>query len=161
MTIIAIGMLYCFLHFIFFIAWLGSGRRSEFSVLIFHIFSFLLLSFSVFMIYHSEDDHFIFISGIIALHGIYSLSVLELYSLSQGSYAISILKSLKNNPQEKFKIIKDFHKLGEQKRIFRIEGLRKYFIMMENGKLKLTALGFFASRAIILLRFLANIVEAA
>src|SRR4029077_20843025 len=55
--------------------------------------------------------------GLIAVHGIYSTSFLELWSLAQGSYSISILTGIASQgPLPRSKLVDVFARIGNAKK---------------------------------------------
>lgn len=161
MTLLVIALAWCALHFVAFILWLHWGHRSERSVLIFHLVSFVIFCSVVLLAVVASAIPFTIAVGMIAVHAMYSLSVLELWTLSEGSYAISMLASLKATPVTGTELAARFRPLGEQKRISRIEALEKSGAITINGELKLTQRGAKSARVVSLLRWLANIRDAA
>jgi hypothetical protein len=97
----------------------------------------------------------------VAIHAIYSLSVLELWTLTEGSYAIAMLASLKHKPVTRAELAARFRPLGEQKRTARVEALEKSGAVRIDGELHLTLRGAHIARVVSLLRSLANIRDSA
>ena len=64
-------------------------------------------------------------SGGIAVHGIYSLSILELWSLSEGSYSVAILLELFKSPRTEVYLIERYSALGQAKKDTRLRALRE------------------------------------
>ena len=144
-----------------FIVWLHLRPRSERLVLAFHTVSFLLLSSLALLAAFGGAVPFLLASGMIAIHATYSLSVLELWTLSEGSYAIATLASLKRTPVTRAELAARFRPLGEHKRITRVEALEKSGVVKIDGELKLTPRGSQIACVVSLLRSLANIRDAA
>jgi len=72
------------------------GSRREKGIFLYHFGSALLAGLAGAVFAVLEPDQFV-LSGmvlVLSLHGIYSLSFLELWSLAQGGYSLSILASV-------------------------------------------------------------------
>ncbi len=64
--------------------------------------------------------------GLVAAHGIYSISFLELWSLAQGSYSISILTGIASQGSlPRSKLIDAFARIGNAKKGDRLSALSK------------------------------------
>ena len=81
--------------------------------------------------------------GMISLHGIYSLSFLELWSLAEGGYSISILDRVNTSHTGRLEVnLADLHQIGEFKKESRIESLQRLRLVRRQGeRFGLTALG--------------------
>jgi hypothetical protein len=77
-------------HFIFYVAVLRRLRRlqKEFWIFLYHAWSAVGLLVSLLVV----SAPAVAIAGCLSLHGIYSLSFLELWSLSEGGYSLAILR---------------------------------------------------------------------
>ncbi len=95
---VAVGLSYLALHFLLYVLVLR-GRplvQSERGIFLYHFGSaavFTLVAFCLAVSYFSDAAIAIAI-GLSALHGIYSLSFLELWTLAEGSYSMSILTGI-------------------------------------------------------------------
>ena len=79
----------------------------------------------------------------VGIHGIYSLSFLELWSLSQGGYSLQILKFVNQSKVSDISSLKSLGEIGASKKNDRINGLLKMrLIRKANNELELTALGY-------------------
>jgi len=78
--------------------------------------------------------------GVACLHGIYSLSFLELWSLAEGGYSLQILRHLANPVpgQDLFAL----RTIGEKKKVARIDGLlRLRLVARKADRMALTPAG--------------------
>jgi len=95
--------------------------------------------------------------GVVALQGIYSLSFLELWSLAEGSYSISILERVERDgsaatPER----LSDLNRIGMRKREDRLDGLRRLQLVRPRGnRIELTGLGRVISGGLRLIGWLA------
>jgi hypothetical protein len=81
--------------------------------------------------------------AIISAHGIYSTSFLELWSLSEGGYSLSILRLLKN-ARAAGKIVDSsvLHEIGAKKKGNRVQGLLRLKLARRRGdEFELTVFG--------------------
>ena len=81
--------------------------------------------------------------GMISLHGIYSLSFLELWSLAEGGYSLNILDRVNIAHVKGLKVkLADLHQIGAFKKEGRIESLQRLRLVCRQGqRFSLTALG--------------------
>jgi hypothetical protein len=72
----------------------------------------------------------------IAAHGIYSTSFLELWSLAEGGYSLSILRLLKRAREAGQTVdLATLHAIGAQKKGNRVQGLLKLHLVRQEGSL--------------------------
>lgn len=81
--------------------------------------------------------------GVMSLHGIYSLSFLELWSLAEGSYSLTILDRVDAAQAEGVGInLAELQRIGASKKKNRIEGLQRLRLVRRQGeRFSLTVLG--------------------
>jgi len=95
--------------------------------------------------------------GALSLNAIYCLSFLELWSLAEGGYSISMLKSLKTGPKARALVAEEAAAIGDRKRDNRIAALQNLGLVGKvNGTFTLTPRGQLVASAVALLRGLAN-----
>jgi hypothetical protein len=94
--------------------------------------------------------------GMAAIHGIYSLSTLELWSLSEGSYSLSMLARLAQEPMSAEKLVSLFRAPGDQKKSARLEALKSSGQITIGENVALTNRGRRMALALLALRRLAN-----
>jgi hypothetical protein len=70
-----------------------------------------------------------------SLHGIYSLSFLELWSLSRGSYSLSILAAVERDPSLQSLLLDTANPgaIGQQKRNARLISLQQLGLLNQQG----------------------------
>src|SRR5262250_2953125 len=87
--------MYLALHFLFYaIALRGIGLlQSERAIFLYHFISAagVAVVASVMAAVNPRSESFLAVATTLALHGVYSLSFLELWSLSEGGYSLTIL----------------------------------------------------------------------
>ena len=98
---------------------------------------------------------------VISLHGIYSLSFLELWSLAQGGYSISILISVdaasRKGMDPDFSVLES---IGAGKRTGRLEDLQRLgLIRRRDGMVRLTPIGIVVANFFGLMAWLADIKQ--
>lgn len=107
-----------------------------------------------------SQDSFAAFVFVVSLHGIYSISFLELWSLAQGGYSISILGEIAHS--EATGITPDMDALGSigmGKQRGRLDGLARLGLLTlsGDGRHVLTARGRLAASAIAAIRRTANV----
>jgi hypothetical protein len=74
-------------------------------------------------------------TGLVAVHGIYSLSFLELWSLAQGSYSISILTGVPSHGSlRRSELIRVLARIGDAKKGDRLTVLSKSSLVQRDGQ---------------------------
>jgi hypothetical protein len=96
--------------------------------------------------------------GALFLHGIYSLSFLELWSLSQGSYSLGILDSIgRSGHSDQATLVTRMAQIGTDKKTDRISSLSRIgLVNVDNQQAFLSARGRVAAAAIGAMRSLAG-----
>lgn len=131
--------------------------RTELGVFLLHLVSFLvLLGAAALLPRGGAGGDVVFTHVILAasLHGIYSISFLEVWSLTQGSYSLSILDLVaRSRVPATLQSIAPLHAVGPRKRTARNAGLVSLHLLQPapGGRTTLTAFGQVAAR---LIRFL-------
>lgn len=99
--------------------------------------------------------------GVIFLHGLYSLSFLELWSLAQGSYSISILiRVMQRGALTKARLQEELTHIGQRKKHDRLSALSRLRLLRREGEqLALTVPGHLVSAALQCLVWLSNVKE--
>jgi hypothetical protein len=132
--------IYLLLHFIFYVFFLRKITvfGSEKGIFFYHFIPAFLICFSSLFVILA-DSSFLTLQEvvlIISLHGIYSLSFLEFWSLAQGGYSLSILKEIQRS--NALGIKPNFLKLieiGEKKQKDRFNFLKKINLISIEGDL--------------------------
>lgn len=163
---VAVGLSYLALHFLLYVLVLR-GRplvQSERGIFLYHFGSaavFTLAALCLAVTYFSDAAIAIAI-GLSALHGIYSLSFLELWTLAEGSYSMSILTGIAS--QEKLSrntLIGAFARIGDAKKGDRLSVLSKLSLARRDGKdWRLSARGRLMAKLVNLLIWLAAIKKS-
>lgn len=88
--------------------------------------------------------------AVVAGHAIFSLSFLELWSLTEGGYSVQILLALAARPRSATALAREFAEIGEGKQRDRIAALQRLGLVSvsENGFMRLTPKGRVASRGV-------------
>lgn len=112
-------------HAVLYLAWLR--RRvwfgQERGILLFHVLSFVALAVGLTAFVILEQGAWLTASGALCLHGIYSLSFLELWALSEGGFSLAILRAIANRRMSPADITKAFTTVADRKREGRLQGL--------------------------------------
>ena len=147
---------WCALHFAI---CLLARLESERDIFVFHALSFLALAIvlTAWKIFGSIS--ILSAEGSLFLHGIYSLSFLELWSLSQGSYSLGILDSVSRTGHTgRSGLLAQMAKVGTDKKMDRISALSGIGLLsIKNNQASLSTKGRLAAAAIGTLRALAGI----
>ncbi len=154
----------CFLyligHFLLYVFFFRKFLRQEKTVFLYHFVSFVLFTVVVCAVsfLHVKVSAFETIFCFSCLHGIYSLSFLELWSLSQGSYSLTILNDFQQNGAvHRDSLIEKFTQLGEEKKNNRLEAIEEMgLIILKNDVWHVTPKGLWLSKFFRGLLFLAN-----
>jgi hypothetical protein len=83
------------------------------------------------------------IVALVSLHGIYSVSFLEIWSLAQGSYSMSVLSGIKDKKSILRKdLVDSFSEIGDAKKNNRLAALIELgLVCQEKNKFSLTKKG--------------------
>jgi hypothetical protein len=160
MSAIPGALLYVAINFVLYTTVLRRVKwfATESGIFLYQFISFLALPFVHYALFRPSSDPFAAHAAALSLHGIYSLSFLELWSLSEGSYSLNMLDridQLGSLPADVEN--EEFERIGAAKksaRITTLESLR--LIRLRDGRYTLTT---FARLPVGLLRFLVGIVN--
>jgi len=136
---------YLALHLAGYFVLRASSLRREKGILAYHLASFVgVTGVACLLALHVADDQpWASAFAVISLHGIYSLSFLEAWSLAQGSYSLSILAAVHREARTGSR--PDFSRLeeiGVAKQRGRLDTLeRLHLIERRQGWLRLTVAG--------------------
>ena len=119
--------------------------RHERGIFRYHFFSAVVIGL-VALAAIAEDPNevsFATAAGMMALHGLYSISFLEFWSLAQGSYSLSILQwAATGNQSRRTQSLNDLAANGDGKRVNRLGSLNSLGLVCEgSGLLSLTIFG--------------------
>lgn len=114
----------------------------ETTIFLFQLLSFLALPPVLFMIVPPKSDVFATLVAVMSLHGIYSLSFLELWSLSEGSYSLRMLDRIDRLGSLSVEVEqREFEQIGAAKKSARIATLgRLKLVCLRDGRYVLTSL---------------------
>ena len=100
--------------------------------------------------------------AIICLHGIYSMTFLEVWSLSQGSYSLTILRAVESSPPGTRLDEPSLEAVGVGKRQQRLSVmLALRLARLDDEEVSLTALGTLVASGLGLIAWLANVRQDA
>jgi hypothetical protein len=160
---IALGLSYLAAHVLLYFSVLRNRRffQSERGIFLYHFFSatvFTCVALGAVLAYFSDAIVAVAI-GLIAVHCIYSISFLELWSLAEGSYSMSILTGIASRGTLPRKIlIEAFAGIGDAKKDNRLAVLSEMSLARHEGNhWRLTACGRLLADALSLLCRLAAI----
>jgi hypothetical protein len=99
--------------------------------------------------------------AVVALHGIYSTSFLELWSLAEGGYSLQILERLDRAERQGAPAnVEDLRAIGAAKQANRLAGLASIgLVHQEGGRVDLTAAGRIVASLFALLAWLTHVKD--
>ena len=138
--------------------------KTEKGIFLFQLISLLMLTGIILFVARNLNlETFITVIFLtVSLHSIYSLSFLEIWSLSEGGYSLQILQIINNNsgvlPKKSFEILV---KVGDEKKQKRIESLKKLdLVKIDEKYISLSSSGLIASNIVNFFRLLTNVKES-
>jgi hypothetical protein len=134
--------------------------RTERTIFLYHAISAVAVSMVVFLSLFVPDSgtDFEWMVAVIALHGVYSVSFLEVWSLAEGGYSLQILEHLqgaerRGEPSD----TEQLRAIGIAKQGNRLDGLASLgLVQQESGTVSLTAAGRAVASCFVLLGWLTN-----
>lgn len=144
---LAAGAMYVLLHFLAFAALLRRmpGFQTERGIFRYHVVSILAVAVAAAVLFAREPGGVQTAAGVTAIHGLYSLSFLELWSLAQGGYSLAMLRHLSDGTGRADDVMRD---LGREKTTLRLASLTRLGILRQsNDRVELTSLGRLGARA--------------
>jgi hypothetical protein len=126
----AVGLSYLAAHVLLYFSVLRNRRffQSELGIFLYHLVSVtvLMVAALVIALVHFSDAALAVAIGLIAIHCIYSISFLELWSLAEGSYSMSIVTGIAAKGRVSRKALIDaFAGIGDVKKATRLSVLSK------------------------------------
>ncbi|WP_147040747.1 hypothetical protein [Skermanella aerolata] len=121
--------------------------RQERWIFLYHFVSFLMAILAA-LAAAAVTGQVAALVGAAAVHGIYSLSFLELWSLAQGGFSLSILDRLKNQDAEGLiRVLAELEAIGARKNQDRTSGLALLGLIRRSSgdRLELTFMGHVVS----------------
>jgi hypothetical protein len=129
MIVLYATLAYIPIHFLLYVVWLRrlDAFRQEKVVFRLHLFSVAVVALAALALIRSGavDQAWAAAVAVLSLHGIYSISFLELWSLSQGGFSLNILEKAANghglgDPES----MAALEAIGDEKRLNRLRALR-------------------------------------
>jgi hypothetical protein len=162
-VMITVGSGYLVLHVLLYV-FVFRGQavfQSERGIFLYHFGSamaFTLVAFAI-AFTHFTDATFAIAIGLSAIHSIYSISFLELWTLAEGSYSMSILTAIASQGMvSRNRLIDAFARLGDAKKVNRLSVLSTLSLACrEGGHWRLSARGQMLANALNVLVWLAAI----
>lgn len=111
--------------------------QTERGIFVWHAISYLLaLLFAAFTALLQSPADALILGGLLAgLHGIYSLSFLEIWSLTQGSYSLQLLSRIEQCGPMSADELPGATDIGSQKQQDRAEAIRRLGLARTDGRL--------------------------
>jgi hypothetical protein len=135
---------------------------SERGIFLYHLVSASLVAggFGVWAGAYGGSDAWTWFACVVMLHGIYSLSFLELWALADDSYSLAILEIIgRSGTAAGPALMQRLEAIGTSKQVSRLEGLQAVGLVREvgDGSFTLTPTGRAAAALGRALLFLANV----
>jgi hypothetical protein len=161
--LVALVWLAC--HFLIYVAVLRNRPlfQTERGIFLYHLTSAALFVAAalVIVLVRRDGEAFSVACALVAAHGIYSISFLELWSLAQGSYSLSIMgQGRSDKVPTRTDLVDAFSRIGNAKKADRLSGLQgSNLIRLEGNHWKLNGYGATVASVLRRLLWLANIKE--
>jgi hypothetical protein len=137
--------------------------QTEKGIFLYHLISAIgcVFASAVIFLIRRDGEAFSVACMLIAAHGIYSISFLELWSLAQGSYSLSIMgQGGSDRWLSRAELVDSFSRIGNAKKADRLSGLEgSQLIRLDGNHWKLTGSGAIVTTMLRSLLWLANIKE--
>jgi hypothetical protein len=162
---IAAQLIYLLVHLAMYILVLRHRYffQTERGIFLYHLASAIACSLGAFVLFlvYRTDDAFAVMCAMVAAHGIYSISFLELWSLAQGSYSLSIMeRGQSGRVPSRTELIETFSQIGNAKKADRLSGLAgSRLIRLHENRWTLSGTGAVVAAFLRTLLWLANINE--
>jgi hypothetical protein len=162
---IAAQLIYLLVHLAMYILVLRHRYlfQTERGIFLYHLISAVACSLAALIVFfiHRTDDAFAAACAMVATHGIYSISFLELWSLAQGSYSLSIMgRGRSDRVLSRADLVDSFSRIGNAKKADRLSGLEgSQLIRLDGNHWKLNGSGAIVASMLRGLLWLANIKE--
>jgi hypothetical protein len=164
MEVFLIALIYLVLHFSLYAL---AGRRSvalrsEKGIFLLHVTSMCLAltAAAAYALSYDRAHAVPIVFGIAALHGIYSLSFLELWSLCEGSYSKDVIEGVLSGLTRENEVVVRLALIGDRKKAARLGGLEKLRLVAVSGPAgvaRLRTAGIGVSIGLRFLRWVANL----
>ena len=137
--------------------------RSERTIFLYHALSALAVSLVVVvsLFVPGSGVDLVWVVGIIALHGVYSTTFLEIWSLAEGGYSLQIVEQIERaNRLGQEPDVKALEAIGIAKQGNRLAGLVSIGLVSDDGgRLSLTPRGRLIASCFALLAWLTNVQD--
>jgi hypothetical protein len=137
--------------------------QTEKGIFLYHLISAIVCVFAstVIVLIRRDGEALSIACALVAAHGIYSISFLELWSLAQGSYSLSIMgQGRSDKVPSRAELVDSFSRIGNAKKADRLSGLAgSKLIRLDGNYWKLTGSGAIVASMLRGLLWLANIKE--
>jgi hypothetical protein len=134
---------------------------NERTIFLYHLVSFVLCCsvFALRVCYPDTQDVVMELLFVAATHGIYSLSFLELWSLSEGGYSLRILTELEEARKTgRCSDLDEFERIGDKKKHSRLGGLQALGMLRpEASHVTLTKVGSVVAQFLGVIAMMANV----
>ena len=132
---------------------------TERSAFLYHLVSaicFSALALGLWLLIPSSGASFAYVVGVVMLHGIYSLSFLEIWSLTEGSYSLQIMRAVVDSDQTAQPLdLAPLEAIGSGKEAGRTESLARLGLLrVADGQVTLTPRGQVVARLLSVLYML-------
>jgi hypothetical protein len=161
----AAAIVYLFTHFFLYVLVLRHQPyfQTEKGIFLYHLISAMVCVFAsaVIVLIRRDEEAFSIACALVAAHGIYSISFLELWSLAQGSYSLSIMgRGGSDRVPSRAELVDSFSRIGNAKKADRLSGLAgSQLIRLDGNHWKLSGSGAIVASMLRGLLWLANIKE--
>jgi len=162
-VLIGLGYLLAHLAAYLFLLRLIAALRTERGVFLYHFVSFCaFVAAAAFTGAPDAARAVTYAFAAAAAHGIYSMSFLELWSLSQISYSFDVLHAIQAAPaRDPEDLVTELARTGDAKKAKRVASLARLGLAIDSGdRVSLTTLGGSIAMALRSLRWLANLRES-
>jgi hypothetical protein len=157
--------LYLAAHLLLYVAALRHlpAFRREQTIFAYHALSALVVTViaAIIPLAFGTGFDFEWIVAVVALHGLYSVSFLELWSLAEGGYSLQILERLdRSERQGQPANVEELRAIGAAKQSTRLAGLASVgLVRQDGGRVELTTSGRIVASLFALLAWLTNVQD--
>ena len=157
-----VGLCYLALHFLTYVVILRENPffQTEQGIFAYHFISAFLFAVIAFAACRINPDIVALATafGLAATHCIYSISFLELWSVAQGSYSISIITGMESGvTYSREKLVTNFFQIGNAKKANRIVALARLSLIHRVGdRWQLTCCGRLLTVSLVAVLWLSN-----
>ena len=114
----------------------SAALASEKGIFLYHFISAVLVagSFGVWAVVHGSADAWTWLACVVMLHGLYSLSFLELWALADDSYSLAIMEIIARSGAAAGPVLMQrLEEIGIGKQVSRLDALRAIGLVREAG----------------------------